>query len=383
MQLFFPSRSAFLSCVALLMLASCTAQSQEELSVQSVAPIVAHFDSAESMSSVPVETNANQVQPTNTVEVRSTVTTAANLLSADQKAQLAQLGIKVVLPTYLPSGFQVAQFKSHQKSSPNITDYTYYNVVYAGPNNTCIEAGNGYQNTSLATAQERSLRTSVGTFKIQSGTYRQTSITRHWAELPEGNQVILTGGRLPYGGSNCNAIAEQEFDKILQSAEVIAPEPAKEQPSTALTGNLLSSEQVAKLTKLPIPIVAPTYLPEGFRVVSADGDSVKYVNGDDDAGYAIEYESNDNTCFAIQSSKDGPRRLKQVGQVESVIGTIKIHEETYKGESSLQSFIPVKGNPMMISPLSRLNPATGNYESCRALDRSDYERILRSIELVK
>lgn len=168
------------------------------------------------------------------------------------------------------------------------------------------------------------------------------------------------------------------------------PDQASGTPSTthltavkAATGNLLSPAQVAKLTQLPIPIAAPTDLPTGFRVVSANGDSVKYINGDDDAGYAIEYEKEDGTCFAVQSSKDGPRRLKPIGQVESVMGTIKIYELTYQDKKALQSFIPVKGNPVMISPVARFSQSTGDYVACRPLDRTEYERILKSMEIVK
>ena len=179
------------------------------------------------------------------------------------------------------------------------------------------------------------------------------------------------------------AHATQVQPTDLAESPAIAPEKALEQNSTTSTGNLLSPEQVAKLTQLPIPIVAPTYLPKGFRLVSADGGSEKYANGEDDAGYMIEYQGDDNTCFSIYSSKDGPRRLKQIGQVESAVGLIKMYEETYEGKSSIESFIPVKGNPMMLSPVSHLNPATGNYERCKALDRTEYERILKSVELVK
>jgi len=168
-----------------------------------------------------------------------------------------------------------------------------------------------------------------------------------------------------------------------QSPTAIATSANLAQASVAPTGNLLSPAQVAKLTKLPIPIVAPTYLPKGFRVVRADGDTVKYANGDDDSGYGIEYQGEDGTCFAISSSKDGPRRLKQVGQVESAVGTVKMYEDVYEGRRSIQSFIPVKGNPVMISPVLQLNAATGNHEACPMLDRAEYENILKSMELVK
>lgn len=163
------------------------------------------------------------------------------------------------------------------------------------------------------------------------------------------------------------------------------PAPTAEAQSTsrAEAGHGLSPAQVAKLTKLPIPIVAPTYLPPGFRVVSADGNSVKLTNGDDDTGYAIAYQGEDGTCFVINSSQDGPRRLKQIGQVESAVGTIKMYEEIYEGRRSVQSFIPVKGNPVMLSPVLQFQPDQGTHEACKALDRADYERILQSIAIVK
>lgn len=181
---------------------------------------------------------------------------------------------------------------------------------------------------------------------------------------------------------SCTKQTREELP-VPSSAPSVTPASNSEQRSPASTGNLLSPAQVAKLTKLPIPIVAPTDLPEGFRLISADGASVKLTNGNDDTGYTIVYEGEDSICFAIASSKDSPRKLKQIGQVESAVGTVKIHEEIYEGRSSLQSFIPVKGNPMMISPVLQLNSATGNHEFCKALDRDEYERILKSIELVK
>lgn len=170
----------------------------------------------------------------------------------------------------------------------------------------------------------------------------------------------------------------------LRSQEAIAAhQDNTNQPTTASTGHLLSPAQVAKLTSLPLPIVAPTDLPQGFRVVSADGASTKLVNGNDDTGYSITYQGKDSTCFSIYSSQDGPRRLKQVGRVKSAVGDIKMYEASYKGRRSVQSFIPVKGNPVMISPAFQLNPATGRHEACKALDRIEYERILSSIDLLK
>lgn len=167
----------------------------------------------------------------------------------------------------------------------------------------------------------------------------------------------------------------------IQSTE--APTIETQSTSSTEAGHGLSPVQVAKLTKLPIPIVAPNYLPPGFRVISADGNSVKLTNGDDDTGYSITYQGEDGTCFVINSSQDGPRRLRQIGQVESAVGSIKMYEETYEGRRSVQSFIPVKGNPVMLSPVLQFKPDKGTHEACKALDLAEYERILQSITIVK
>jgi hypothetical protein len=140
---------------------------------------------------------------------------------------------------------------------------------------------------------------------------------------------------------------------------------------------------VAQLTRLPIPIVAPTDIPAGFRVVKAEGDSVKYTNGDDDAGYNILYRRDDNTCFAIRSSKDGPRGLTPLGKVETTVGAVTMYESVFNNRRSTLSFIPVKGNPMMISPESLQNARTGEYEACKPLDSATYKQVLQSLAIVQ
>ena len=100
---------------------------------------------------------------------------------------------------------------------------------------------------------------------------------------------------------------------IASRVHPVAAPSSRDTVATALiaqkSGNLLSPQQTAQLTQLPIPIVAPTALPMGFRLVRAEGESGSYVNGDDDSGYAIDYQGANNTCLSIRSSKDGPRGL--------------------------------------------------------------------------
>ncbi len=159
----------------------------------------------------------------------------------------------------------------------------------------------------------------------------------------------------------------------------LQPKPRSRQSA----GHLLSPQQIRQLTQLPIPVVVPTDLPAGFRVVKAEGEQGQYANGDDDSGYMLEYVGKGNVCFVIYTSKDAPRRLKQIGQVQSGVGLAKIYEERYDNQTSWVSFLPIQGNPVLISPFSRLNPVSNEYERCKPLSRADYDRILKSLQRLK
>jgi len=145
----------------------------------------------------------------------------------------------------------------------------------------------------------------------------------------------------------------------------------------------LTAAQKAKLTQLPIPIVAPTYLPEGFRLVSASGEKGQYANGDDDSGYTLFYLGQNNTCVSVASSKDGPRgKWQQV--VDTRFGAVKVFTQTYENKYSIYSFIPVKGNPSLLSGGSLPNPdANGNFKPCQALSMAEYVKVLRSLQVIK
>lgn len=153
---------------------------------------------------------------------------------------------------------------------------------------------------------------------------------------------------------------------------------------TQASGNLLSSAQKAQLTRLPIPVVAPTALPANFRLVRATGEAGTYANGDDDSGYAIDYQGEKNTCLSIRTSQDGPRGLIKVKQVQTRFGLITVYTEKLRDSQSLVSFLGIKGNPMLISggmqPDSR---ASGGWKPCRAVSVETYTQILRSLAVVK
>ncbi|MBW4692534.1 MAG: hypothetical protein KME27_12295 [Lyngbya sp. HA4199-MV5] len=177
--------------------------------------------------------------------------------------------------------------------------------------------------------------------------------------------------------------------------EAIAPTPiAGAMPTTQptvftgllaqATRNLLSPVQKAQLTQLPIPVVAPTYLPAGFRLVRADGEAGSYANGDDDSGYAIDYQGNQNTCLSIRTSKDGPRGLAKVKQVQTRFGQVTVYTEKLRDSQSFVSYLGIKGNPVLISGgMQPDSKAAGGWKPCRAVSLDTYTQVLRSLAIVK
>jgi hypothetical protein len=150
------------------------------------------------------------------------------------------------------------------------------------------------------------------------------------------------------------------------------------------TGNLLSPKQKAQLTQLPIPIVAPTVLPASFRLVRAEGEAGKYANGDDDSGYAIDYEGAQNTCLSMRSSKDGPRGLEKVTQVQTRFGLVTVYQEKLRDGKSLVSFLGLKGNPTLVSGGTLPdNKAPDGWKRCRAVSVETYTQVLKSLAVVK
>lgn len=149
------------------------------------------------------------------------------------------------------------------------------------------------------------------------------------------------------------------------------------------TGNQLSPAQKAQLTQLPIPIVAPTYLPAGFRLIQATGERGQYVNGDDDSGYTIAYKGPGNTCIKLYSSQDGPRG-QAAKVVKTTFGAVRIFVQKTQNRPFIYSFIPIAGNPSLTSGGSMLDSATKNrWQPCNAVSMDEYVRVLQSLTVVK
>lgn len=151
-----------------------------------------------------------------------------------------------------------------------------------------------------------------------------------------------------------------------------------------VAGNLLSTKQKAQLTQLPIPVVVPTVLPATFRLVRAEGEAGTYANGDDDSGYAIDYQGEKNTCLSIRTSQDGPRGLEKVKQVQTRFGLITVYTEKLPDSKSLVSFLGLKGNPMLISGGMQPDSTTSSgWKRCRAVSVEAYTQVLQSLTVLK
>ncbi len=152
------------------------------------------------------------------------------------------------------------------------------------------------------------------------------------------------------------------------------------------SGNLLTSEQKASLLQLPIPIVAPSFIPEGFHLVYAKGEANKYVNGDDDSGYTIVYQGENNTCISVLPTQSGSRGLQRVNQVQTEFGSVGVYTENARDNSVvvISSFLELKGNPAIISGGSIPDSsANGGFRRCEPVGMGVYIQVLKSLTLVK
>jgi len=175
-------------------------------------------------------------------------------------------------------------------------------------------------------------------------------------------------------------------DDFFETAPGYKISVSTESQTLQVTGNLLSPEQRAKFLQLPIPVVAPTFLPTGFRLVQAKGEANKYVNGDDDSSYSIDYEGANNTCISIRSSSSGSRGLQKANQAETEFGLVEVYTDNARDNSikSIASFLKLKGNPMLISGGSIADSsADGGFKKCNSVDIGVYMQVLKSLTLVK
>jgi hypothetical protein len=218
-----------------------------------------------------------------------------------------------------------------------------------------------------------------------------------------GNNLQVTdnsGSSYEYNlnkGNTSNAGLSEAMKKCLNSTEpffetqpgytISATPTAQTNGQTSeVTGNLLSAEQKAKLTQLPIPIVAPTYLPNGFSLFQALSSTAKYANGDDDSGYSIDYLGENNTCISIRNSSSGTRGLQKLREEQTEFGLLTIYTENARDNTIRNIVTPLglKGNLILISGGTLPDSsAEGGWRPCKHVSIPTYIQVLKSLSIVK
>jgi hypothetical protein len=155
---------------------------------------------------------------------------AATALSPNQLQQLAGLLMerdeRVLLPTYLPKGFRLDEFKAASKNpnAPPADNYSYYYLQYKGPSGTCLHidsVSTGMMGAVINATETRSLSTGVAEFEMQIGTGRtglaNPQQIRYSASLKSG-YLISTGT------GDCQTLPIDEFEPVVQSIRAMEPQ---------------------------------------------------------------------------------------------------------------------------------------------------------------
>jgi hypothetical protein len=158
------------------------------------------------------------------------------------------------------------------------------------------------------------------------------------------------------------------------AAKSLAPDRAADAANPSPSGNLLSPSQLAELAQLPWPALAPTELPDGFKVVKFNVGRGQYANGDDDSGYSIRYEGPDRTCLNVYNASDGPRGQAGIRTVETSFGPVKVFRETHAKFTSLYSFVPDQRS---------IYVGTTQDQDCKALSDAQFDRVVESMGQVQ
>ena len=175
-------------------------------------------------SSKTLTQNPGTTVDTSTAFPKTSITYKTNhFLSNQQKAQLAQLGIPIAVPTYLPAGFRLTQF-SAQKEEDEASG-AWYSMFYQGANNTCLELSvNVDPAMSLERLQKTLVKTRLGEVKVYSGNVEGKPMTVGLFSLPKNNGYMLrTGAWMPTTnpGRRCNPVSRNEYIQVLRSLEML------------------------------------------------------------------------------------------------------------------------------------------------------------------
>lgn len=144
-----------------------------------------------------------------------------SLLSKEQKAQLAQLGIPIVLPSFLPGGFRLTKFSAQKQLDEASGDYSSYSIFYQGANNTCLElSANSDPGISTEGRKETSVETQLGSVKVYRISVEGKPMIVGLFSLPKNNGYMLrTGAWMPptIPGRRCNPVSMEEYIQVLKS----------------------------------------------------------------------------------------------------------------------------------------------------------------------
>jgi hypothetical protein len=137
-------------------------------------------------------------------------------LTSEQRARLYRLKIPLVLPTYLPPGFQVKRFETGTEETIDYK-YSYYSLVYAGADNTCLElAANTDPAMTTGGLNNTSIATPLGQVTVSSGNVEGKPLIIGLFSLPRNNGYFLrTGGWV--SGKRCAPVSREEYLRALRS----------------------------------------------------------------------------------------------------------------------------------------------------------------------
>ncbi|HEY9613181.1 hypothetical protein [Allocoleopsis sp.] len=148
----------------------------------------------------------------------------SNLLSSEQKAQLNQLGMPIIVPTYLPGGFRLTNFLAKKERDDYASgEYSWYSMFYQGTNNTCLEvSANVDPAMSTVNLQKTLVKTRLGAVEVYSGNVESKPMIVGLFSLGTKNGYMLrTGAWMPQTlpGGRCNPVSRKEYIQVLKSLE--------------------------------------------------------------------------------------------------------------------------------------------------------------------
>lgn len=175
-----------------------------------------------------LNSTANQLPPSyphSEISNNQIAQNSENPLSTEQLSQLRELDMRVIVPTYVPPGFELTEFKIY-KGSPSeqrtrADDVSLYWMTFQGENNTCFRLMSGNQGFRDRPENQISVNTKAfGTITVDYG----KSQSRPDVELIQAGIPLPESYRLDSGISSntpCKPMPLEEYIKVLQSLEFL------------------------------------------------------------------------------------------------------------------------------------------------------------------